>query len=67
MSSCSDVPAVFRHQDADGDKLEAFETDHGTVFHAWGTDGDYVAIAFRAGQDTQDLINFLVLVQEAHR
>lgn len=67
MSSCSDVPAVFRHRDADGDKLEAFESDHGSVFHAWGTDGEYVAIALHAGQDTQALINFLVLVQEAAR
>ncbi|UOD80326.1 hypothetical protein [Paenarthrobacter ureafaciens] len=65
MASVAYDPPHFLHVDKDGDKLEAFETSEGSVFYAWGTDGEKVAIALHSGADTQALIDYLTTVQEA--
>lgn len=65
MASVAYDPPHFLHADKDGDKLEAFETAEGSVFYAWGTDGEKVAVALHSGPDTQALIDYLTAVQKA--
>lgn len=62
-ASTSYDPPHFVHIDGDGDKLEVIETAHGSVFWAWGTSGDHVAVALHAGDDIQGLIQVLTAIQ----